>query len=106
MVTRPASGAWAPVMILTRVLLPAPFSPTSACTSPAWTSKSTPRSARTAPNDLVTPRSSRIGSTLLRPAFDVEDLAQLGRDRAVVGVGGHDLLHVPPPAPTDVRGGD
>ena len=32
--SRPESGACAPVMILTRVLLPAPFSPTSAWTSP------------------------------------------------------------------------
>ena len=35
-------GRWAPVMILTSVLLPAPFSPTSACTSPATRSKETP----------------------------------------------------------------
>src|SRR5258705_9719289 len=93
-------------MILTRVLLPAPFSPTSACTSAGRTSKSTPRSARTAPNDLVTPRTARIVSTLLRTALDVEDLAQLGRDRAVVGIRGHDFLHVPPPPPADLGGGD
>ncbi len=35
----PASGAWTPLRILTRVLLPEPFSPTRAWTSPARRSK-------------------------------------------------------------------
>src|SRR6201996_3839229 len=43
----PASGATAPVMILTSVDLPAAFSPTRPCTSPASRSKSTSRRART-----------------------------------------------------------
>ena len=34
-------GRWAPARILSSVLLPAPFSPSSACTSPRPTSKST-----------------------------------------------------------------
>src|ERR1700704_2778435 len=88
-------------MMRTSVLLPAPFSPTSACTSPARTSKSIPRRARTAPNDLVTPRSSRSRSTLFRPTFDVEDRAQLARHRAAVRVRGHDRAHVLPPAAAD-----
>src|SRR5215510_6546550 len=46
------SGCSAPVMILIRVDLPAPFSPTSAWTSPSRRSNETPLSARTAPNDL------------------------------------------------------
>ena len=41
------------------VLLPAPFSPMSARTSPASTPSETPSSARVAPNDLVTSRISR-----------------------------------------------
>jgi nucleoside-diphosphate-sugar epimerase len=49
----PRSGWCAPVTILINVLLPAPFSPSSACTSPARKSKSTPRSARAPPNDLA-----------------------------------------------------
>src|SRR5437016_3408644 len=49
----PLSGWCAPVMILMRVDLPAPFSPTKACTSPARSSKETPLSACTAPKDLV-----------------------------------------------------
>src|SRR5215471_4125836 len=46
------SGCSAPVMILIRVDLPAPFSPTSAWTSPARRSNETPLSACTAPNDF------------------------------------------------------
>src|SRR6266702_330615 len=38
--------------------LPAPFSPSSACTSPRRRSKSTPSFATTAPNLFVMPRSS------------------------------------------------
>src|SRR3954452_13031219 len=41
--------------------LPAPLSPTSATTSPAWTSKSTSVRASTAPNRFVTPFTSRSG---------------------------------------------
>src|SRR3954471_18159903 len=51
----PASGARAPVISLINVDLPAPFSPTSACTSPGCRSKEIPFSARTAAYDLVSP---------------------------------------------------
>src|SRR5919106_280557 len=44
-----------PAIVLTRVDLPAPLSPTRPTTSWEWTSKSTPSSACTAPNLLVTP---------------------------------------------------
>src|SRR5690349_9842737 len=44
-------------MVLTRVDLPAPLSPTSATTSPAWTSKSMSLRACTAPKRLETPAS-------------------------------------------------
>src|SRR6187551_1378108 len=50
-----------PAIALMSVDLPAPLSPTSATTSPAWTSKSTSVSASTAPNRFVTPFSSRSG---------------------------------------------
>src|SRR5919201_3491772 len=43
------------------VVLPAPFSPRSACTSPRWTSKPTWSFARTPGNRFVIPRTSRIG---------------------------------------------
>src|ERR1700691_2020348 len=48
-------------MILIRVDLPAPFSPSKACTSPARASKCTPSSDFTPGNDLLMPRSDMIG---------------------------------------------
>src|SRR5215211_2460069 len=60
--------------------LPAPFSPSSACTSPRRRSKSTRSFATTAPNRLVTPLSSRAGGVSLRGLLhrvgDVRDLAR------------------------------
>src|SRR5579884_2874455 len=58
----PLSGMFTPAMVLIRVDLPAPLSPTRPTTSPEYTSKSTPRSACTAPKDLVMPRSWRAGT--------------------------------------------
>src|SRR5580704_1240025 len=49
----PLSGWTAPVMTLMSVDLPAPFSPTIACTSPARSSNETSSSARTPGYDLV-----------------------------------------------------
>ena len=49
-------------MTLIRVDLPAPFSPSNACTSPALRSKETPLSALTAPNDLATEESCSNGA--------------------------------------------
>ena len=57
----PRSGRCTPPRMRTSVDLPAPFSPTSACTSPASTSKSTPSSARVAPKCLDTPRALPAG---------------------------------------------
>ena len=54
----PLSGWWTPARILTSVLLPAPFSPTSAWTSPGSSSSETSSSACVAPNRLEMPRSS------------------------------------------------
>jgi hypothetical protein len=51
-VIAPSSARTAPVMTLIRVDLPAPFSPTSACTSPGARSNDTPFSARTPANDF------------------------------------------------------
>ena len=42
------------------VLLPAPFSPSTACTSPARTSRSTPRRTTTGPNDFSIPASASL----------------------------------------------
>src|SRR5437879_3047528 len=58
----PASGRCAPASTLMRVLLPAPFSPSRANTSPARNSKSTPRSACTPGKDFAIPRISSSGT--------------------------------------------
>ena len=50
----PLSGRRIPSMMFISVDLPAPFSPAMAWTSPRRSSKSTPRSAWMAPNDLLT----------------------------------------------------
>src|SRR5919108_285925 len=50
-----------PAIVFTSVDFPAPLSPTSATTSPAWTSKSTSLSAWTGPKLLLTPSSARTG---------------------------------------------
>src|SRR5215213_8273534 len=61
----PSSGQWTPVTTLIKVDFPAPFSPTSACTSPVPSPKETSSSARTPGNLLVTPRTSRMLSCSL-----------------------------------------
>src|SRR5271169_2954903 len=66
--TAPESGRKRPVTILISVDLPAPFSPTSAWTSPPLRSSDTPSSARTPGNDLVTESTTRFTSG--RPAVD------------------------------------
>ena len=57
----PSSGWYTPARIFIRVDLPAPFSPTMACTSPARTSSSTSLSARIPGNDLPMPRMRSTG---------------------------------------------
>src|SRR5262245_58861164 len=49
--------------------LPAPFSPTSACTSPGASARPTRSSARTPGNALTIPRASITVSASTRPAF-------------------------------------
>src|SRR5262245_13860788 len=61
--TVPVSGRCAPVTTRMSVLLPAPFSPTRAWTSPGRRSKETSRSARTPAKDLETAVSFRSAST-------------------------------------------
>src|SRR6202034_2809446 len=71
----PESAAWTPAMIFIIVLLPAPFSPARPWISPAFSVKSTFRSAWTPPNDfeMSVSSSSAIGLRQLRsgtgPAF-------------------------------------
>src|SRR6516165_1489988 len=64
-----------PARIFISVLLPAPFSPIKACTSPAQTRRSTPFKARTPGKLLVIWRTSRMGpGALLCPAFVLVDI--------------------------------
>ena len=67
----PALGNIKLINILMVVLLPAPFSPSTATTSPAPTAKLTSCSARTPGNDFPTPdisKSSGMVGTLTNPA--------------------------------------
>src|SRR5688572_12096040 len=57
----PSSRRYAPVMILISVDLPAPFSPTRACTSPGSSSSPTPSSAVTPAKRLTIPSMRRTG---------------------------------------------
>ena len=58
----PLSGWWTPARIFTRVLLPAPFSPTSPWISPARMSIETSVRAAVAPKRFEMPRSSTRGA--------------------------------------------
>ncbi len=63
----PASRSIMPATIFIRVDLPAPFSPSSRCTSPACTARLPARSATTPPNRFWIPFSSR--STVNEPVY-------------------------------------
>src|SRR5687767_15860207 len=64
-------------MILTSVLLPAPFSPTSACTSPRSSEKLTASSAVTPAKRLTIPSMRRTG--LLGTGHGVRGTRQAGK---------------------------
>src|SRR5918999_6193231 len=73
-------------MIFTSVDLPAPFSPSSASTEPAWASRSMPCRTSTPPNAFRIPRTSRRkGSRVLTPLAVLQVVV-------VVDVGGADQL--------------
>ena len=61
-VIEPASGWMTPVATFISVDLPAPFSPSRACTSARRTSIETSFSAATPANDFDTPRMTRVSS--------------------------------------------
>src|ERR1700738_4394852 len=81
----PESGWEAPARIFISVLLPAPFSPMKACTSPGQMLRLTLLRTRTPGKLLHIWRTSRIGrSLLLGPAFILVDIVfgnQVDRDQ-------------------------
>src|SRR5713101_7633534 len=68
----PAAGARMPEMILMRVDLPEPFSPTMQCTSPTSNVRSTLHSACTPPNVFEILKSCRKGAMRLDPESAVQ----------------------------------
>src|SRR5262245_23311401 len=59
--SRPASASTTPAMILHNVLLPQPFDPSKACTSPRSSANRAPSRATTPPKRLCTPSASSRG---------------------------------------------
>ncbi len=80
----PRSGRWTPVRILTSVLLPEPFSPTIACTSPRRSSNVHERTACVGPNALARSTVRRANVAPASGAMDVLTrlLTSTGRGRA------------------------
>src|SRR5580704_7350349 len=70
----PESAWYAPARIFISVLLPAPFSPMKACTSPGQMLRLTLLRTRTPGKLLHIWRTSRIGRALLCPAFVLVDI--------------------------------
>src|SRR5579883_1530295 len=64
----PSYSVMAPARIFIRVLFPAPFSPQTACTSPAGAASDTSRSARTPPKFLAMCRISSRGDSAVAGA--------------------------------------
>ena len=60
--TSPAVGRMRPARILSSVVLPAPFGPTTARASPARSERSSPRRMRTRPKERWSPRASSSGA--------------------------------------------
>src|SRR3954452_14458419 len=91
-----------PEMTLTSVDFPAPLSPTRPTTSPGMTRKSTPLSARTAPNRLVIPLTSRRGVVSVisgsSPSVRLLDSGCLTARRVAAGA---DLRSLPEPVLDD-----
>src|SRR5919107_1803099 len=74
----PPSGSTAPVMILMSVDLPAPFSPMSACTSPARSSSEALFRACTPAYDFLMSVARRSGTSAIAFTPDDDDV-KLGR---------------------------
>src|SRR5262249_4758569 len=78
----PASGKIAPERTFISVLLPAPFSPTNASTSPGATDRCTPSRAIVPPKRTVTPSTCNRTASVINPPGDVR-MQQLGNLRGL-----------------------
>src|SRR5262245_58832222 len=72
---RPASGATSPVNWPISVVLPAPFGPMMACSSPAGTARSMPSEAVTPPKRLVRPSMANSASVTAQALQETVDAA-------------------------------
>src|SRR5262245_9439620 len=85
------------------VLLPAPFSPRSACTSPAAASKSTPSFATTPGKRLVNPRTAMAGGGQPEPSPAPGSGGKSSNDALHEPVHGVEILDVQPGALRDLE---
>ena len=90
----PASGRIVPVATFMSVDLPAPFSPSRACTSPGSTSSETSVRAATPPKLLEMPDMASVATTVGASAVSVFTVASLcgWRFNGVVGLPGRQLM--------------
>src|SRR5260370_41516523 len=79
---RPMSGTISPASCPISVVLPAPFGPMMACSSPRATSSATLSEATTPPKRLVRPSTLSIASATAQPRQNAVDAAaRVKRDR-------------------------
>ncbi len=88
--TLPLVGRWKPATHFTSVLLPAPFSPSSACTVPGATFRFTSRRASNPPKRMPRPQVS-------------SDMAPRPRGSAPMGVAGASIMRSLPARPARAR---
>src|SRR5919199_5823432 len=91
--TVPESGESTPERTFIMVLLPAPFSPTSPCTSPILAANEAPSSAFTAPKDLEIPAPSIAGGV---PLFSLSDMRLSSEERGLAYALGRLTVRLPP----------
>src|SRR5947209_14502855 len=78
---RPACGESSPVICPISVVLPAPFGPMMACSSPSVTARFTSSDAVTPPKRLVSPSIASSGSGMTRPQHAVDAPACVENDK-------------------------
>src|SRR5947209_3386198 len=82
---RPACGASSPVSCPMSVVLPAPFGPMMACSSPSGTARVTSSEAVMPPNRLVSPSITSSGSAMTQPQHAIDAAAGVEHDEQQQG---------------------